>query len=64
MKPRENKLKDRRRKRTRDDSEKVDVKNKLKETNSLEETEEGDVDEVEGDGDIAVKSRGQMKKED
>ncbi|XP_056452666.1 uncharacterized protein LOC130387541 isoform X2 [Gadus chalcogrammus] len=64
MKPRENKLKDRRRKRTRDDSEKVDVKNKLKETNSLEETEEGDVDEVEGDGDIPVKSRGQMKKED
>ena len=56
MKPRENKLKDRRRKRTRGDSEGVDAKNKLKETKSS--LEEGDVDE-----DAPVKSKSQMKKD-
>ena len=65
MKPRENKLKDRRRKRTRDDSEEVDAKNKLKETNGRpEETEEGDEAEGEEAEDTPVKSKSQMKRED
>lgn len=47
MKPRENKLRDRRRKKTKDDSEDGDAKKKLPEKNShLEETEEDNV--IEG----------------
>ncbi|CAL8281541.1 unnamed protein product [Lota lota] len=61
MKPRENKLKDRRRKRTRDDSEEVNAKNKQQEKNSCLKETEGNVTEGEKDEDAPIQS--QMKKE-